>query len=86
MEGTTHGRDLGWQLDILYDLGLPLLDRAAHIHILDLLAEIGLRVDKSYQPVLDLQNNICALPDIFKHGPDRFDGERAAPVGKLANV
>lgn len=43
--------------------------------MLHLFAEIGLLVDQTYQSVLDLQIDICAVLDLFGEIAFGFDGE-----------
>lgn len=46
--------NLAWNLNILSDLDITLLDRTLHINILDLLAKIRLLIDQTDEAVLDL--------------------------------
>ena len=60
---TAYRRDLLGQLDLLDDGDLALLDGAFEVHVLDLLAQIGLRVDQADVAIFDLQVDIGALLD-----------------------
>jgi hypothetical protein len=54
MESGTHRRNLLWKLNVLCDRDLALLNRALHINIGDLFAEICLGIDEPDQSIFDL--------------------------------
>jgi hypothetical protein len=74
------------QFNILGDNSLALLDRAFHIHVLDLVANRCLGVDEADQAVLDLQDHICTLLDPLLEGTDGFDGEGLATGSNSVSI
>lgn len=77
---STHRWDLIWQFNILRNDRLALLNRALHIHIRDLLAEICFRANKSNQAILDLQKHIRASLNLFLYCSNSLDRERVSSV------
>ena len=73
--GETYGRNLPRQRDLLCNRLLPFLDWAVEIYIWDLLTETGLRIDEFDQAVLDLEDDVRALINVFEEGTDCFDRE-----------
>jgi len=73
--------DLLGQINRLGDGDLALLDRAIEVDVLHLLAEVGLRVDEADVAVLDLQQHVCAIYDVFFHCSGCFDDESGSGFG-----
>lgn len=80
----THGWDLFWKVNILRDGALPLLYRAFHVYIANLLTQIGLRIDQPNQPIFHLQDHICAFSHILEQRANSLDRERATTGYRLA--
>ena len=79
-EQNTYRWDLLGQINRLGDGDLALLDRAIEVDVLHLLAEVGLRVDEADVAVLDLQQHVCAIYDVFFHCSGCFDDESGSAV------
>lgn len=63
------------KLDGLGDSQRARVDRALHVDVLDLLAQIGLGADKTNQTVLDLKRDVCALFDGLGQGAGCLDNK-----------
>jgi hypothetical protein len=70
---------------LLCDLRLAFLDRTVQIDVGELVAEVCLHVHQSYQAVLDLQNDIRALADIFEELTNGLDGDIVASAKELVH-
>ena len=70
-----YWRDFHGEFDILRDFSLSLLNWALHVDIGNLLAQIGLRINKSDQSVLDLYRNLGSLLNGLEESPDCIDAE-----------
>jgi hypothetical protein len=70
--------DLLGQVDGFRDGDLALLDGTLEIHVLDLVAQIGLRVNQADVAVPDVQLHICALRDRLLHEARGLNEERCA--------
>lgn len=64
-DSVLSGRDLRWQLNVLCQGSLSLLDGALEADVAGLFAQIGSLLDESDQAVLDLQLDVSACLDIL---------------------
>jgi hypothetical protein len=65
-------------LNVLGQLHGTLLQRTAQVDIPDLVAEVGLLLDKRDKAIFDLQEDLGAGLDVFGEGAGRGDGEVGA--------
>lgn len=78
----THRRNLIGQIHRLDNVKLALIDGAFEINILDLLAEVGLGVDKANQTVFDREVDVSALLNFLGDIAAGLDNKTLAAVSK----
>ena len=71
----TYRWDFRWELDVFGYICLALLDGTVHVDGLNLLAQVCGGAEQFDQAVLDLDDYICSLCDVFFECADGFDGE-----------
>lgn len=76
--GESYRWDLLGQVDGLDDGESALLDGALQVHVLDLIAEVGLRADQADIAILDFEVDVCAVFDRLMYDALGFDEESRA--------
>lgn len=82
----TYGWNLLWQLNLLGDCNRALLDRALHINIFYLLAEIGLSAEKLDETIFhyNIDDSVVLDGNVPTQSPGSLDKQRLASVDRLA--
>lgn len=78
----THRRDLIWQIDILGQAHLSLLQWALQVHILDRIAQVCRLPNDGDKAVFDLKMNLCPFFDVLGESTVGSECEGRASVHK----
>jgi hypothetical protein len=78
VDGVLARRDLLGDVNRLLNAEDALLNRTFQIGLLSLLAEIGLGIDETDQPILDNQVNVCAFLDGLEYSAGCANDELGA--------
>jgi hypothetical protein len=84
--GSSYRRNLFGQVDGLDDGDLALLDGALEVHILDLLAQVGLRIDQADVAIFNLDIDVCTLEDLLLDRAGGFNEKGCAAARDIRLV